>query len=391
MTSTSALDKIQPWLQLYYIEGLGCLRIAQMIKHFGSPDAVLEASYESLSSCLSKNIAKAIKASFNNTRLQDLIAKTYAWFHRSEHHYLLCPDDSRYPADLKELPDYPPILFVSGDINLLKTPKIAIVGSRKPTLQGKTCAERVSRELADMGLTVVSGMAVGIDAAAHYGALEKKKASIAIIGTGIDKTYPAGHQLLTKQLTTHGLLMSEFPLGTNPSPGNFPRRNRIISGLSLGVLVVEATEKSGSLITARLALEQGRDVFAIPGSITNPQSKGCHRLIREGAILVDEPQQILEELREPLSRWITPRQFDNKGASNQEVSGPQEERYTPIEEKIICPTQQAIINALGSDVWHIDELLLHLPITQEKLTTSLTLLEVNGFVTLTSGGYQRIQ
>lgn len=379
-------ERILPWLQLYLTEGLGCLRIAKLIEHFGSAQAILGASPSALSG-LPDKIIQAIRTLPNNQKLQDHLAKTHAWLNHADQNFILCPDDQAYPSALKELPDYPPVLFLSGNMQLLDTPKLAIVGSRRPTLQGKTLAEKLAKELSLMGLTIISGMAMGIDAAAHYGALDGSRASIAVVGTGIDKVYPAGHQLLARQLATLGLIISEFPLGTLPSTGNFPRRNRIISGLSLGVLVVEAAEKSGSLITARLALEQGRDVFAIPGSINNPQAKGCHRLIRDGAVLIDEAQQVIEELKTPLEQWVSSPVIP----SHKSIQTPAGQmRYTSIDQTATCPTQRTILEALGSDVWHIDELLLHLSIDQEAMTTALTLLELNGFIILSPGGYQRL-
>ena len=384
-------ERVLPWLQLYLTEGLGCLRIARLIEYFGSPQNVIEESAATLSKGLPEKVVQEIRAIPQNKKIQDHLARTHAWLHSAKHHHILCPEDAAYPEALKELPDYPPVLFLSGNINLLNTPQLAIVGSRRPSLQGKTLAEKMARELSLMGLTITSGLAMGIDAAAHYGALAGSRASIAIIGTGLDRVYPAENRLLSRQLTTLGLLISEFPLGTTPHAGNFPKRNRIISGLSLGVLVVEAAEKSGSLITARLALEQGREVFAVPGSVSNPQAKGCHKLIREGAVLVDEAKQVIEELKTPLERWITsPALSKSQSGSESSAQATHQTSYVPIDKKVTCPNQRIILEALGSEVWHIDELLMQISMSQETMTTALTLLELNNIIVLTPHGYQRL-
>ena len=205
--------------------------------------------------------------------------------------------DTRYPRQLLQIPDPPPLLHVKGRVELLSRPALAIVGSRNATAQGMANAEAFARTLSDAGLTIVSGLALGIDAAAHRGGLAGSASSVAVLGTGADIVYPARNRALAHELAAGGALVSEFPLGMKPLAGNFPRRNRLISGLALGCLVVEAAADSGSLITARLAAEQGREVFAIPGSIHSPLAKGCHALIKQGAKLVESARDILEELR----------------------------------------------------------------------------------------------
>lgn len=384
---TEEWEILLPWLKFYFTEGLGCLRIARIVEYFGSASTIFTAAPGLLQKHLPARIANAIAAIDNNDKIQQKITQTCNWLNAGEHHYILCPDSEHYPDILRQLPDYPPVLFASGNINLLQTPMLAIVGSRRPTLQGKTIAEKISFELAKCGLTIVSGLAAGVDACAHYGALNATKSTVAVIGTGIDKVYPLANLQLTRQMKKQGLIISEFPLGTPPAASNFPKRNRIISGLSLGVLVVEAAERSGSLITARLALEQGRDVFAIPGAINNLQSKGCHRLIRDGAVLVYEASQIVAELKLPIERWIITE--DNKNTtSSAEVS------KNCVDDDIIrhidCPVQRNLLQALGSESWHADELMLNMTISQEELMSALTLLEINGMVTLGSYGYSRI-
>jgi DNA processing protein len=210
--------------------------------------------------------------------------------------HLITPFDSEYPALLRQISNAPAVLFVQGNIRRLANPQIAIVGSRNSTVTGRDNAFKFAQHFSELGFTVTSGLALGIDAAAHQGALKGQGGTIAVLGTGIDKIYPSSHVALAHEIIEKGVLLSEYPIGVPPAPSNFPRRNRIISGLSLGTLVVEAALKSGSLITARYALDQGREVFAIPGSIHSPLAKGCHHLIRQGAKLVETAEDVLEEL-----------------------------------------------------------------------------------------------
>ena len=225
------------------------------------------------------------------------------WLAQPDNH-LLPVTDPRYPAQLKTIPDPPTALFVHGDPDMLSTPQIAMVGSRNPSSGGARTAHDFARHFAACGLAVTSGLAMGIDAACHQGALAANGITIAVTGTGLDRVYPASNRELAHQIVGRGALVSEFPPGTPPRPGHFPRRNRIIAGLSLGTLVVEAALKSGSLITAQQALEQSREVFAIPGSIHNPLARGCHLLIRQGAKLVETANDVLEELAPALSELL---------------------------------------------------------------------------------------
>lgn len=217
------------------------------------------------------------------------------WLEQPDCH-LLTPDNPAWPPQLTEIPDPPLALFVRGNSTLLAEPQLAIVGSRNPTPTGDETAVDFARQLARSGLVITSGLALGIDGASHRGALKANGATIAVCGTGLDRIYPARHRTLGHEVATRGALVSEYPLGAGPLKRHFPERNRLVSGLSLGVLVVEAAHRSGSLISARLASEQGREVFAIPGSIHNPLARGCHRLIRDGAKLVEQAADILEEL-----------------------------------------------------------------------------------------------
>jgi DNA processing protein len=279
------------WVILSLIPGLGNEGLRRLLQAYGSPEAVLCASVSSLSKCAKPAVACAIAEGIDESEL----APVAAWLGDSLNRILTIADTD-YPQQLLNITDPPLLLYVKGRLDLLNMQSLAIVGSRNASAQGLRNAEAFAKSASDTGLCIVSGMAHGIDSSAHLGGLEGVGSSIAVVGTGLDKVYPAANRELAHRLAQHGTLISEFPLGTPPLAANFPRRNRIISGLSLGCLVVEASLQSGSLITARMALEQGREVFAIPGSIHSPQSKGCHALIKQGAKLVENAQDILEEL-----------------------------------------------------------------------------------------------
>ncbi len=273
---------LKAFLALSLTRGLGGESARLLLKEFGSPDAVFAASIGSLKSVVKAEIAAEIKKGIAD----EAIAPAQAWLEEPGNHIVTLAD-SDYPQALLNIPDPPLLLYVKGRLDLLNRAALAIVGSRSATPQGIHNAEAFAKSLSEAGLCIISGLAHGIDAAAHHGALrgqgKNRGSSIAIVGTGLDKVYPAANRELAHALAQQGTLVSEFPLGTPPLAANFPRRNRLISGMSLGCLVVEASLQSGSLITARLALEQGRDVFAIPGSIHAPQSKGCHALLKQGA------------------------------------------------------------------------------------------------------------
>ena len=295
------------------------------------------------------------------------------WLEKEGHH--LIPQDSPgYPDLLRSLPDAPLALFVVGDVETLLAPQIAIVGSRNPTRGGVQTATEFARHLARSGLTVSSGMALGIDAAAHQGALEGGGPTLAVTATGLDRVYPARHRELAHAIAEKGALASEFPPGTAPRPGHFPRRNRIISGMSLGTLVVEAALKSGSLITARLAAEQGREVFAIPGSIHNPLARGCHRLIREGAKLVETAADILEELAPSLRNHLEerPARQASDPPADSSLSGD--------------PEYQNLLQAMGFDPVSTDKLVERTGLPPETVSSMLLLLEMEDLVTTVPGG-----
>ncbi|WP_414212954.1 DNA-processing protein DprA [Cupriavidus necator] len=295
--STRDPDDVMAWLRLACAPGVGPVAARLLLAAFGLPQQVLAQSVEALSAVVPKKQARAVLAA-PGAALSALAARTLAWLDTPGNHLVTLADDA-YPARLFDLPDPPPLLYIKGDPALLARPAVAIVGARGATTQGKRNAQAFGRALSDAGLAVVSGLAQGVDAAAHAGGLLGRGGTVAVTGTGADIVYPRENLALAHQVAERGAIVTEFPLGMRGLACNFPRRNRIIAALARGVLVVEAAARSGSLITARLAAELGRDVFAIPGSIHAPLSKGCHLLIGQGAKLVECPQDVLEEVGLP--------------------------------------------------------------------------------------------
>lgn len=298
------------------------------------------------------------------------------WLEQPGNH-LLHQDDPRYPPLLRQIPYPPPLLFVHGDPLCLQAPQLAIVGSRSPTPLGRETAHSFAAHLAGAGLVITSGLAFGIDAAAHQGALSGNGSTIAVMGTSLDRVYPAKHRDLAHRIAAHGALVSELPIGTPALAENFPRRNRLISGLALGVLVVEAATQSGSLITARLAAEQGREVFAIPGSIHNPLAKGCHALIRQGAKLVETATDILEELGSLAAAGAQPL------APPDPASAP----ATPLDDDY-----RQLLIAMGDQAVSVDLLVERCGLTAEAVSSMLLILELEGYVAAVPGGlYNRLK
>ena len=349
---------LRAWLALSLIQGLGGEGARTLLKSFGSPEAVFSASSSSLQTLVKPSIAAELAKGIDDSA----ISPSFDWLEDNENHIVTLAD-SDYPQALLQIPDPPLLLYVKGRIDLLNRMALAIVGSRNATPQGISNATDFSQSISEVGLCVISGMAHGIDAAAHRGALPHQGSSIAVVGTGLDKVYPSANRDLAHTLASTGTLISEFPLGTPPLAGNFPRRNRIISGMSTGCLVVEASLQSGSLITARLALEQGRDVFAIPGSIHSPQAKGCHALIKQGAKLVENVNDIFEEL----------------GHSLQVVSATGTSEEHPL------------FVHLGFEPLDAEALAQRSGLTISELSAILLQLELDGHVASLPGGlYQRI-
>lgn len=350
------------WLALHRTPGVGPVTFARLLTQFTDPEAVFTKL----------NTAENISARTRSALLEpdwNQIEQDLAWFDEPDRH-IITLQDPRYPALLKQIADPPSLLFVQGDVDLVSQWQIAIVGSRNPSASGRDTAYEFARYMAQMGLTITSGLAMGIDAAAHQGALAGQGKTIAVIGTGLDRVYPAKHRDLAHDIASAGAIVSEFALGTAPRAENFPRRNRIISGLSLGTLVVEAALQSGSLITARMALEQGREIFAIPGSIHNPLARGCHQLIRDGAKLVETAQDILEELG-PLAG----------------VQGEEKVNIDIAESEIeLDDDYLLLLNHLGYDPIQIDLLIERCRLTADVVSSMLLLLELQGQVESLPGG-----
>lgn len=355
------------WLALARMPGLGNRRLLTLLdnglEQNPTPQSLLMRAEPSLAQQLESELAQAATPA-NARHEADL-----AWL-AQEHNHLLTIDDPRYPELLREIDEPPAILFIRGDVDLLGLPQLAIVGSRNPSRGGRDNAYAFARHLATSGLLITSGMALGIDAQAHRGCLAADTPTLAVVGTGTDRVYPASHHELAHQIATQGAIVSEFPPGTAPKAGHFPRRNRLISGLSLGTLVVEAALKSGSLITARLAAEQGREVFAIPGSIHNPLSRGCHQLIRQGAKLIESSQDIIDELAALLGSLQMTEQTNEIDHAEASL----DEEY------------HALLDAMGWDPVGIEQLVGATGLSAAEISSMLLLLELQGHVSSAPGG-----
>ena len=363
-------DELRAWLALIRAPGIGPATGARLLQRFGSPQALFDAGP-------AQWVAAGLERRLHGGLLEPDHARLdadLAWFAATPQRHLLTREDARYPAALREIAQAPLALFCQGDPDLLALPQLAIVGARSASAQGRENARAFAEELARRGLVVTSGLALGIDGAAHQGALDAGGYTIAICATGLDRVYPARHRALAHRITEQGLLVSEFPPDTPALAEHFPRRNRIISGLALGVLVVEAARESGSLITARLAAEQGREVFAIPGSIHNPMTRGCHALIRQGAKLVEQADDILEELAPRIGaalRDAQPRPGSPTAAA-------------------VDPLQQRVLEALGDARLGFDDLMQRTALEAEPFHAALLALELRGEVEATAGRYTRV-
>ena len=385
--TASTLDpERSAWLRLTLTAGLGPATARRLLAVFGLPDAIFAASTATLAPHAGEALARELAGPASPAQREAMQA-TARWLASSPSNHLVTLADTLYPAGLLAMSDPPPVLYATGRIDLLAQPGLAIVGSRSATRQGEATAEAFAAGLSRAGLAIVSGLALGIDAAAHRGALDAAGGTIAVVGTGIDVVYPAANRALTARIRTQGLVLSELPLGTPAVAFNFPRRNRLIAGLARGVLVVEAALRSGSLITARLAAEQGREVFAIPGSIHSPVAKGCHRLIREGAKLVESVQDILEELRiAPAVAGSTP--HDAAGSTTAATDPARESSPT----KPRAPAQQALLDALGHDPASLDTLAERTGRPAGELSALLLELELTQDVERLPGDrYQRLR
>ena len=363
-------DQLASFVRLSHVFGIGRIALIDLQEKFGGDfNEIFNASRGDLQHAgLSSQQIEQIKSPDEKQ-----LEKELTWAEQPGNH-IICYDDSAYPPLLKQTADYPPLLYCSGDINLLPKPQIAIVGSRNCTPGGAKTAHDFAAYLSRSGITITSGMAVGIDTHAHIGALTGAGKTIAVTGTGLDRVYPAQNRQLAYDIHASGLLVTEFPLGASPRSKNFPRRNRIISGLSVATLVVEAAHRSGSLITAHQATEQGREVFAIPGSIHNPQVRGCHQLIREGARLADKAADIIEELSSLL------------GYIADQTATPQVAAKI-TDDNELDEASSALLEQIGYDPISTDALVERSGLTIDKLSSMLLLLELGNHIQSAPGGH----
>ena len=370
METNLAEDDVQYWLALTRIEGLGVRGAHKLIEHFGSPRATYTASLTELESCgIPAPVAQAI---FAQVGLKEAEKELEAAAKAQCQLLTFASDD--FPPLLKQISDPPLVLYVRGDAKVLSQHAVAIVGTRRPTAYGSQVAHRLAHDLAERQLVVVSGMARGVDSAAHHGALEAKGKTVAVFGSGADVIYPRENRRLAEKIMETGAVISEFPLGTAPTPENFPIRNRIISGLSLGVMVVEAAEYSGSLITARLALEQNREVFAVPGNITSAQSFGPNHLIKQGAKLVDQWVDVVEEFPSHIRMQLLPPVEASEGqlATSETAS---------LFEQSLMPDQKAVFEVLRVDeASFVDAIFESVALPPARILQALLELEMNGLI-----------
>lgn len=367
-------DDLAAWLRLAHTPGVGSVAARTLLTAFGLPESVFCAGFDAWRDVVKAPVALALGGPVPASTAA-LIDATLAWLQTPGNHVLTLAD-AAYPAALLDIPDPPLVLYLKGRLDLLTRPALAVVGSRNASLQGVANAEHFSHALSSAGLTIVSGLALGIDAAAHRGALRGAGSTIAVIGTGADIVYPYSNRLLTGLIAAQGCIVSEYALGIPALPANFPRRNRLISGLARAVLVIEAAARSGSLITARMAGEQGRDVFAIPGSIHSALAKGCHALIKQGAKLVESSDDVLVELQLPPSALLA-----SGAASGEPVLQPKS--ASALE-------QQALLSALGHDPVDLDSLAQRAGLDAAGVIAELLTLELAGLVERLPGGlFQR--
>ncbi len=370
MLSSPSFD---PAFLLLSVPGLGVSRYWQLHEAFGSPEAAFHAPIASLAAGLGQDLAHALDAVRQNSQhpAQQELQRTLAWC-AAHNVRILTHTDSDYPPLLKETHRAPPYLFVQGAVSALHQPQVAIVGSRSSTHNGKTQARGMAGELVAHGFTVTSGLALGIDSEAHRGALQSNGLTVAVVGTGIDRVYPQRNRMLAQAIVENGgALVSEFPLGTVAAPHNFPRRNRIISGLSLGTLVIEAAVRSGSLITARYALEQDREVFAMPGAVGNVLSRGCHALIKQGAVLVENAVDICEALGRPVP--VAPEQAFEAGGEASDGG--------------LSSLELQVLKLLEHAPQSLDTLAGRTNVEVDQLLAALMGLEISGRIHSESGHY----
>jgi len=358
--------ELAAWLRLSLARGLKPAALRALLEAFGLPDALAGQSFDALAAITDEATARAVLAA-PSPEFEKQLGAVRDWLERPGNAVLTLSDPA-YPPALLTMSDPPPLLYVTGRLDLLHTRSVAVVGSRSATPQGIEDARCFARAFSDASLAVVSGLALGIDAAAHRGALAGRGSTIAVIGTGADVVYPAAHHQLAHEIAVAGTIVSEWPLGTSARSAHFPQRNRLIAGLSSGVLIVEAAMRSGSLITARLANEMGRDVFAIPGSIHAPLARGCHRMIKQGAKLVETPGDVLEELGCPVPVTLPV----SLGSRSSFASLP--------------PQARRLLDALGHSPTSLEILAMRTEMEEASLQGMLLQLELGGHVTVLPGG-----
>ena len=358
------MDMLEAWLILRSVKGLSDGTICTLVRHFGGPKEVLAASSSELrhAAGLRSSMVTALRKAPDPSVVAQ-VRKEMRLIEKGASSIFTILDPA-YPRRLAMIPDPPPVLYVRGTLPSADDYAVAIVGSRKATPSGAVMTQELSQRLAEMGFTIVSGLARGIDAAAHRGALAAKAKTIAVIGCGVDRTYPPEHQQLRRDIEVKGAVVSELPLGSPPLPYHFPRRNRIISGLSLGVIVSEANQKSGALITARFALEQNREVFAIPGAVKNGKHRGAHGLIKQGAKLVEEARDVVEELLPQLDEPFRDRV---KNAGFHDTAPP-----------VLTAKEQRVLSLFRDDPVSIDEVLTEAPFDRAEVMSLLLSLELRG-------------
>ncbi len=381
-------DELRARLQVWRAPGFGAVSIQHLLSHFGAVRIALDSSDLELKKAgLKPNKIALLRA----TRAEDANIDL-EWLNGADRRNILLPEDSDYPDMLRETRSPPPLLFTIGNTRLLNDPQIAIVGSRNPSTGGRDNAHAFAAHLAQNGLCITSGLAAGIDASSHQGALDSKGSTIAVIATGPDIIYPSANRKLAAQIAHEGLIITEFPVGVRPQAKNFPRRNRIISGLSTGTLVVEAALRSGSLVTARHAMEQGREVFAIPGSIHNPMARGCHQLIRQGAKLVETAADILEEINAQLQHFLLTDHESGTEETPKKATNPKPAAQTGSVRKPVVAyppdsDERLILDALGHDPVPVDQIVLKTGLTTEEVSSMLLMMELQGYVAACGGGH----
>ena len=359
-------DHYLGWLALALTPGLGARMAGKLLREFGGPDAIFNASLTALEA---QHLPAAVAQAINSRQPLSAASKELALAQAAKCR-LLTWDEPEYPQLLKEIYDPPPLLYVKGNAELLNRHSIAIVGTRRPTPYGNQMAERLGRDLADHGLVVVSGLARGIDSSAHKGALSSSRGStVGVLGCGIDVIYPKENRKIFAEIEERGAIISEFPMGTFPAPQNFPIRNRMIAGMARGVVVVEGAQYSGSLITARLAMESSREVFAVPGNVTQPVSFGPHQLIKQGAKLVTSWEDVIEELPTPVRAELVP--VDTASSAER----------ASLAEQSLGPGERALYALLQMDAArHVDELVESSGLSSSEVLSALFELEMKGLV-----------